>query len=237
MIDIHAHMLPGMDDGAATVEEALEMICLACDSGVAGITAVVHGNGLFEGVDEYKKRLGKLRSTLKKLEIPVALYSGMEICMGEGIIEKLRQGKLLTLNQTRYVLIEFLFNEDIEFVYDSVYRLQKEGYKVIIAHPERYYFFQEDPHLIYDFVCQKCLLQVNKGSVLGEFGSKEQRLAYQILDSNLAHAVASDAHGTRYRNSSMTEIRRILCREFSEAYAKLLLMDNPARILRDEEVL
>lgn len=237
MIDIHGHMLPGLDDGASTVEEALEMISLAYDSGVAGITAVVHGNGSFEGVEEYKQRIRKLRYILKELEIPVALYSGMEICMGEGVIEKLRQGKLLTLNQTRYVLAEFLFDENIEFVFDSVYRLQKEGYKVIIAHPERYYFFQEDPDLIYDFVRQKCLMQINKGSVLGEFGSEEQRLAYQILNSNLAHVVASDAHGTRYRNSSMTEIRRILCREFSEAYAKLLLMDNPARILRDEDVL
>ena len=75
MIDIHGHMLPGLDDGASTVEEALEMISLAYDSGVAGITAVVHGNGSFEGVEEYKQRIRKLRYILKELEIPVALYS------------------------------------------------------------------------------------------------------------------------------------------------------------------
>lgn len=237
MIDIHAHILPALDDGAATVQEALEMICLAHDSGVAGMAAIVHGDFSFSRLNAYKQRIWKLRSILKELEIPVALYSGMEICMGEGIIEKLQQGKLLTMNQTRYVLIEFLFDEDTRFVFDSVFRLQKEGYKVIIAHPERYYFFQKEPYLLYDLVRLGCVIQVNKGSVLGEFGRTEQRLAYQILESNLAQAVASDAHDTRLRNSSMAEVRNILCRDFSDSYAELLLMKNPARILRDQNVL
>lgn len=237
MIDIHAHILPGLDDGAATVQEALDMIVMAYDSGVAGITAVVHGDCAFERMDEYKQCIKKLRYILKEMDIPAALYSGMEICMEEGTIERLRQGKLLTMNQTRYVLIEFAFDENIRFVFDSVYRLQKEGYKVIIAHPERYYFFQEEPHLIYDFVRKECVMQVNKGSILGEFGRNEQRLSYQILASNLAGAVASDAHGTRFRNSSMAEVKNILCREFSNAYAELLLMENPVRILRDQDVL
>ena len=140
------------------------------------------------------------------------------------------------MNHGSYVLLEFDFRERPQQVNQAICQIQAIGYRVILAHPERYYFMQDNPEFIYELIKQDCAMQINKGSLFGEFGTYAARLAYAMLRSNLVQVVASDAHGYAGRTICMDRIRRFLIKEFSVEYAELLLEKNPDRIINNEEI-
>mgnify|MGYP000010677797 CR=1 FL=1 len=149
MIDLHTHLLPGLDDGARSWEEASEMAQTAAESGISVAAAACHANlpgretsGL---VREYRKRLEKLKELLKKYRTPLELVEGMEIMDGPELIRKLKRGDLLTINQTRYVLVEVLPDAPAWQVYRMLDHLLEEEYYPVLAHPERYRCVQKTP--------------------------------------------------------------------------------------------
>jgi protein-tyrosine phosphatase len=139
----------------------------------------------------------------------------------------------MPLNQSRYILIEFDFNEDPAYVMDILKRTQEVGAIPIVAHAERYKFIQERPEIALEWVANGFVIQVNKGSFTGRFGEAERRAAYILLENDLAAAVASDAHSPQMRTPWMEDVQALLSREFSPEYARLLLLENPARILKN----
>lgn len=237
MTDIHAHILPGLDDGPETVEESIDMICMAYENGTDRIFAASHGNFYSYTQQEYWEALEYLRMRLKGYQIPVELYPGMELYYDEHLCEKLDHREVIPMNQGSYILLEFDFREHPEQVHQAVRQVQEKGYRIILAHPERYDFMQDNPELIYDLIQRDCAMQINKGSIFGEFGACAGRLAYGMLRSNLVQVIASDAHGYAGRTISMERISRFLRTEFSTEYADLLLKENPNRIIRNEEIL
>lgn len=238
MIDIHTHILPGIDDGSGNLEESLEMCRIASSGGTRGIAATSHGNLGSDPLtaEAYKNAYRLLKQELLKAEIPVRLYSGMEIFMTADAVDKLQNGELLTLNETRYVLIEFDFQEEPWMAEEYLHMLEDAGYLPVVAHVERYYFIQRSPEIIYDWVRHGYVIQVNKGSLLGAFGKKEQDTAISLLEHNLIHVVASDAHGILRRTPDMTNIFRFLGAAAGNKYRNLILNENPARILSGEEI-
>ena len=143
----------------------------------------------------------------------------------------------MALNGTKYFLVEFDFGEDPDFCRYILGRCRDRGFWPIIAHPERYVFVQEDPEIAYEWCRMGYGLQLNKGSLLGKFGREAQITAELLADHGLAACVASDAHSPYQRTTHMGQIREFLTEQFGEAYARLLLEENPLRILVGRDLL
>ena len=241
MIDLHTHVLPGIDDGSMSMDMSLDMLSIASDSGVDVLVTTPHGNipGEYDNyVDEELTRLWDILNEEKeRAGIPIRLCRGMEIFATPDLPELLEEKRVWTLNGTSYFLTEFAFDEDPDFCWDVLSDCENLGYHPIIAHPERYFFVQEDPMIAYEWCTAGYGLQVNKGSLLGRFGEGPLRTAERLMDHGLVACVASDAHRPHRRSTFMGEIRSYLSEMYGENCMRLLLEENPARILRGEEML
>ena len=235
MIDIHSHILPGLDDGSGSLGESLAMARMAVDSGITAIIATPHC--ITDRREEVLESWRLLKQALEESEIPLKLYPGMEIFGTDETVRLLKERKLLTLNGSRYPLVEFDFGATGETETLLLYGLCKAGYRPIVAHPERYAFIQRNPVLVNRWVRMGCLMQVNRGSILGRFGRQAQAMAVEMVERGFAVAVATDAHSCRSRTPWMLDIREVLTREISGLCAKTLLQDNPRKILRNERLL
>ena len=241
MIDIHSHVLPGVDDGSESMEMSLEMLEIAVESGVETLVGTPHCN-IPEEYDNYldddlRTRWNELESAAREAKIPIRLVHGMEIFATEELPDLLREHRVWTLNDTDYFLTEFSFDEDPDFCRYILRQCSRQGWRPIIAHPERYFFIQDDPELAFEFCVSGYGLQVNKGSLLGRFGPGPKHTADLLLQHGLCACVASDAHRPYERSTHMGEVRAYLEEEYGEAYMRLLLEENPAHILSGRELL
>ena len=241
MIDIHSHVLPGIDDGSANMDMSLEMLAMAAESGVRTIVATPHCNipGEFDNYlsEELEELFQELRHEIEREEIPIRLCRGMEIYATPELPALLREKRVWTLNGGPYFLMEFSFGENPDFCEEVLRECRALGYRPVIAHPERYFFLQDDPELAYEWCTAGYALQLNKGSLLGRFGPEVRDTAELLMRHGLAACVASDAHRPYERSTHMGEIRGFLDREYGEDYRRLLLEENPARILSGRELL
>ena len=240
MTDIHCHILPEIDDGADTAETSLRMARLAAASGVKTICATPHFQCFTEAGcrSQYAlivKRFELLKGMINAEKIPVSLIPGAEIlCMPENA-SFFKAGLIPTLGNTRYILCEFTFDEELSFMEDMLFRVADAGYLPVIAHPERYDAVQENLSSLSRWFDFGYTIQLNKGSILGSFGRRAQSCALRILDAGLAHIVASDAHGTEFRTPHMTELCDFLADRVGFDYLSILTERNPARILNGRE--
>lgn len=236
MIDIHAHILPGIDDGAVDLDTTLEMAEMAAASGVQYLVATPHCNipGMYDNyrdealINAYKD----VRKAIEEANIPIQIVPGMEIYVTKDVPQLLKENKLVGLNGTKYILMEFDFDEDPEFCNHILKECAAMGYMPIIAHPERYYFVHRNPQIAFGWYEKGYHMQVNKGSILGKFGRTARNLAHLFLEENIVCCVASDAHSSWSRTPHMGEIREYLEVRYGEAYAQELLDTNPRRILK-----
>ena len=241
MFDIHCHICFGSDDGAENLETAVEMVALACERGTVGIAATPHCNipGSYANYwsSEMHDKIRRLRAELKAREIPVEIFTGQEIFCTSRTAALLTAGELITLNHSRYPLVEFDFYEYAESVYGKLKTLTAAGYVPVVAHPERYAFVAEEEDAVFKLKGLGCLLQVNKGSLDGRFGRDAFFVSRRILELHQADVVASDAHSPYMRTPDMLHTHELICEEFSYDYADLLLEKNPLRILQDRDTL
>ena len=240
MIDLHMHILPGLDDGASTMEDAIRMARMAVECGVHTVAATPHCNipGEFDNYDgyEYRDRLKEFRKELKSHEIPLKVCAGMEVYGTPEVPRLLELGRLATLNDSRYLLIEFPFEEDPYKVTGILGEILRRGYIPLIAHPERYYYVGRDPQLTYEWHQMGCRLQMNKGSVMGNFGERIEKLSLRLLDHQVIDCIASDAHSPRIRTPYMKNAWERLDEIFGPECPQILLQENPKRILEDMPV-
>lgn len=241
MIDVHSHILPGVDDGSDSIDTSLKMLAMARESGVDAIIATPHfdPNG---GYPNYASRglydlRHELETAAERAGIDISIRLGMEIMAEKELPQLLESGRVWTLCGTRYFLVEFRFDEDPAFCREILSDCRSRGYKPIIAHPERYRFIQRDPQIAYEWCRSGYGLQLNKGSLLGRFGEKTKLTAMRIIDHGIAACVASDAHGARRRTAHMSHVRDMLLSEVGEEYTNLLLERNPARIMAGRELM
>ncbi|MBQ7060636.1 MAG: hypothetical protein IJM85_02515 [Clostridia bacterium] len=241
MIDIHSHILPGIDDGSDSMETSLEMLVTAARSGVKTIVATPHCNIPDEFGNYASEKLDmlfdQLESEAENAGIPIRIVKGMEIFATDDLPQLLRDGRVWTLNGTNYFLTEFDFEEEPDYCSEILRRCASMGFCPIIAHPERYRCIQEDPQLAFNWCISGYGLQLNKASLLGKFGPETQEIAELLVDHGLAACVASDAHGVIRRTTFMGGIKEYLTDNFGEQYAMLLLSENPSRILEGKRLL
>ena len=241
MIDIHTHILPGVDDGAEDIYDSIEMASLAYEYGTKVIVATPHCNipGEYDNYfgSEYIRTFQKTKEIIQREQPGITLLAGMEVFATEDLPRLLTEGKVFPINRSRYVLMEFDFGEDPDFA-DEVLRQVKEVRAVpLIAHAERYEFVQDDPRIVYRWKKMGYEVQVNKGSFLGRFGEDAGRTAYELLNHNLVTAVASDAHSPIRRTTCMADAYDYLSEEYSSEYLNILFDINPRNICNGEKTI
>lgn len=240
MIDIHSHILPGMDDGAEDSYDALEMARMAVASGVTAMVATPHCNfpGVYDNYydKDYIETFRRLERFLEDENIPLKIYTGMEVFVTPDVPELIEKGKLLTINGGRYMLVEFAFDEEPTYVQDMLQKIADMKLCPVIAHPERYEFLQDNPKLAYQWKEQGYLLQANKGSFVGRFGRRVRNMAYRLIDDNLLSVIASDCHSQYRRTPHMLDAYDELTKDYSYKRLKKLFEENPKRICQNMEM-
>ena len=199
MIDIHTHIIPYVDDGSPNLETSIAMIKHELAIGVDEIIATPHHiYSRYEStVEVIKERFNFLCEEVKKQNLPITLYLGQEIYFThkEDIIQMLKEGKLLTLNNTNRVLLEFSFHREPDNLLEVIYNFRVNGYQVIIAHVERYEWMTYQK--VVALANEGALIQINSDAVLGYTSWKEKRFVKKLLKNNLVDYVASDTHSFR----------------------------------------
>lgn len=234
MFDIHSHILPGLDDGARNLDMSVKMALMAAESGVRAMIATPHCRE--DRALKVARTFVLLRDALKELAVPLDIYPGMEIFGTKDTASLLKSNKLFTLNNSRYPLVEFGFRSDGDRETEVLKSLVKAGYTPVVAHPERYIYIQRDPEFLNIWKRSGCLFQVNRGSLLGRFGRREQELALALVDRGFASVVASDAHSPDIRTPYMADVKELLEREFSHEAAEFLLEFCPEAIANDKDI-
>ncbi len=239
MIDIHAHILPGVDDGAKSVEDSIRMLKQAVDAGVNTICATPHVlNRITPQLDQaINQSFHLLKSRIEESRLDLRLMLGSEIYLRPDLLT-LRGHNFFSLNQTgRYVLMELPLGELPVGTDRLVYGLWLEDITPIIAHPER--SLTKTGHLreIESLVRQGALMQLNAGSLLGHFGRLCRKMAERLLDLGLVHVIASDAHDTESRSFYvLAQAYRKVLRLLDRDQAQRLFLHNPENILSGRSV-
>lgn len=207
MVDIHSHILPGLDDGSPDMDTTLKMLRNAERSGTKSIIATPHFyRGFFE--NDYEKvitSVADLKKAIKSEEIDIEIFPGQEIFLDKSTLEMYRNGIVRGLNGSRYLLVEMPLQEYSKSILDIVYELRLLGAVPIIAHPERYSYMIADINRINGFVEEGCLFQMNSGSITGVFGKQVQKTAKVLVENGLCNFIASDAHTNGRRHTGLSD--------------------------------
>ncbi|MGM9988823.1 MAG: tyrosine-protein phosphatase [Bacillaceae bacterium] len=221
MIDIHCHILPNVDDGPSNVVHSLEMAKEAAESGIRTIIATPHHqNGRYiNNRRDILNAVEQLNMCISEQGIDVTVIPGQEIRLFGEILSSEEENHLVTLGDSgKYFLIEFPSNHVPRYAERLLFDIQTAGYIPIIAHPERNAEIVEKPEILYKLVKAGALSQVTAQSVTGDFGKKVQKLTFQLIEHNLTHFIASDAHGMKGRGFKLREAYSELKREFGNDY-------------------
>lgn len=239
MIDIHSHILPMVDDGSQSVEESLAMLDQAYRHGTDAIILTPHFARPY-GYDNPRRKIKRLFDDLtqivKQERIPIDLYLGCEFLFSSRRDFRHYREEITTLNQTRYLLYEFYFDVLSDEIIAASKDVLKAGYIPVIAHPERYDAFQVDLALPYQLMDLGVLLQMNKGSINGDFGPVVRDTVMRLLSEGLIALVGSDAHDMRMRHPRLMSSYRRVSRYFGSMYADEVYNIHPERLLRDEDI-
>jgi protein-tyrosine phosphatase len=240
MIDLHCHILPGLDDGAKTLEEALEMARIAENDGIKTIVATPHffrGDVFAGDVASIEEKRRDLIEALGKNGIQVEVKPGAEVHISHNLIEEIKKGRgSLVLNGSSYMFVEFPSDHIFPGVKNLFFDLMSEGITPIITHPERNSVFKENPGLLFDLVEAGALAQANSGSFLGLYGGKSAEVVLRFLEWNLIHFIASDGHSPRSIPPRLTGALERAESVVGKERALALVKDNPQAVLDDKEL-
>lgn len=218
MFDLHCHILPGIDDGAKNMDEALDMARLAVNEGITHILATPHHKNR-NWINEKPKVIDlveKLQKEIDQQNIPLTIFPGQEIRIYGEIIEDIKAGKILfTDEQQHYVLIEFPTQNIPTFAERLFYELELTGITPVIVHPERNREILEHPNRLKSLVDKGALAQLTAASLVGGFGKQIEKFSEQLINHNLVHFIASDAHNMTNRKFHMNEAYMKLEKQFS----------------------
>ena len=234
MIDMHSHIINGIDDGSKSIEMTINMLRKAEESGTTDIIATPHFmRGRFEvEYNEVLKKVEELKNMALENNININIYAGQEVYYNKNILQYYNDNMIGTINNTKYMLIEFpMLDFNIDEIIDTIYELQIRGIVPIIAHPERYKLFIKKPSMINVLINEGMLFQMNAGSITGKFGRDVKKTATKYLEHNIYSFIGSDAHRDRGRDTDMREALNIL-----EEHKKEEFINNGRVILENKDV-
>ena len=235
-IDIHTHILPGVDDGSKSINESLEIIDYLKNLGITDIVLTSH---YMKGTNyEYntKSRINILNNLEKELnDNNIRLYLGNEVYLCDEVVDLYKQGEICTINNSKYMLVELPLSSYYKNYPNILCELNDIGIVPIIAHPERYRFIQNNQKRINELLEFRCLLQINVDSLVGKYGKKAQKLAKFLLKKNLVSFVATDTHyvsNPKVLEKAYKKLKKIVG---EEKYNELVYL-NPRRVIENKTV-
>lgn len=234
LVDTHCHILPEVDDGPRNMEETRQMLQEAYEDGIRYIIATPHHHPRRgrKSPKQLRRQLKLVREEAAQISGELRIYLGTEIYFGQDIPERLREEQILTMNRTRYVLVEFSPGDPFEYICQGIQQIQMKGYEVILAHIERYQCMYKNienaEHLKYMGV----RIQVNADSITGESGWKAKRLVRRLIDERLVFCVGTDAHDPKRRPPRMKKAAEYVEKKCGEDYARRIFFSNPRIMLR-----
>jgi len=237
-VDIHCHLLPGIDDGSTDLETSLEMARMATQDGTDTIIVTPHQLGNFghnQG-DDIRKRTAALQHALEEHQIALQILPGGDVRIEDGMIEQLLSGEVMSLGDLRrHVLLEL--PHELYFPMEGVLTaLERQGMTGILSHPERNRGILREPRLVSQLVGEGCLMQVTAGSLMGTFGPNCQQLAEWMVAEGLVHFIATDAHGIKKRRPLMQRAFDRVRELAGKSAAKNLCIRNPGLVARGQRV-
>ena len=234
MIDIHCHILPGIDDGAKNVEDSLTMAREAVKEGIHTIIATPHLNSQYDNrKPAILEKVDLLNRNLQEANIHMKILPGQEPRIFGEILADLETGDIQTLNDSQYVFIEFPSSHVPRYTEKLLFDVQVKGLTPIIVHPERNAELIERPETLYKLVEKGALTQVTASSLCGYFGKKIKNYSMQLIESNQTHFIASDAHNVVNRTFKMDEAFSLIDSKFGTDY--VYLFKENAELLIDKK--
>lgn len=234
MIDLHCHILPGLDDGPRTIDESVEMCRIAYADGVRTIVATPHFcPGRFEHPHEQiKEKIGELQAALRAARIVLDVLPGADVAITPELDGHLEKYAYLTINGAgRYFLAEFPHTAVPPHWEAFLYTFLRRGIVPIITHPERNGWFLSRPDALVPFVNAGGLVQITAMSIQGVGGEESRRCAVHLLKSGLAHVIATDAHSATERKPLLSEAVAIAGQLLGQEQARRMVVDTPRAIL------
>lgn len=230
MIDIHSHILPGLDDGSETIEQSIEMLRMAAASGTTDIVASPHANPDFEfDPAEVEWKIAELQAAAG--ENPRIHYGCDFHLTPENIENALREPGKYSINHRGYLLVEFADSFIPKSTNDIFAAMIESGIRPIITHPERNLLLQKRVEQLEAWVEMGCLMQVTAQSLLGMFGNRAKDSSHALMARRLVHFLASDAHDLKRRTTELRPAWNYVAEHYGAGLARLLLIDNPQAVI------
>lgn len=236
MLDMHAHILPGVDDGPKTMAESIELLKLAEAEGIEDIIATSHAYSPHYDVPKklVLEKLAALREEVSKHDLKIRLHAGQEVRIQDNTVEQLEAGQALTLAGSKYVLLELPSSGIPAYTIQIIQGILNLNKVPIIAHPERNRAIAEKPSRLERLITHGALSQVTAGSLAGHFGKNVQKLSLKLVEANLVHTYGSDVHHKETRPFLFEKGLDYLDRHNHHDLADILL-ENNARILTNQD--
>jgi protein-tyrosine phosphatase len=239
VIDLHCHLLPGIDDGASDLDDSIAMARAAVDGGVGEIAATPHVSGTYQNDPAtLAERCAQVQEALDGAGVPLRVHTGAEI--SHTMFHDLSDDALraCALGGGRYLLLEAPYTGPAPFIDRMIYELQLKGFQILLAHPERIGAFQRDIGLLEKLVDQGALCSVTAGSVSGQFGGPVKRFTQDLFARGLVHNLASDAHDAVHRSPALQPALDKAVRALPELEPSLgwLTLEVPRAILAGERI-
>lgn len=230
MIDLHSHILPGLDDGPQTLEECAAMLRMAAEAGTTDIVATPHANLQFrfqpELIEEKIAELGRACGPILRI------HRGCDFHLSyDNIQDALANPTRYTINQKNYLLVEFSDLLIAKTIDEILFRLREAGITPIVTHPERNWLLQQRVEQLHTWVLNGCLIQVTAQSFWGRFGPEARRFCRELMQRDLVHFVASDAHDCEDRPPRLDTAYQHIAKKYGEERAQRLLVKNPRTVL------
>lgn len=237
MIDIHSHILPGIDDGAATTAEAIQIANAAVEEGITSIIATPHHqNGKYiNSKQSILENVEELNVLLRNENIPLTILPGQETRIHGDLLNELDTDVILPLNHTNYIFIELPSGHVPRYTEQLLFDIQLKGLTPIIVHPERNAEIIENPDLLYKLVSKGALTQITSSSITGHFGKNIKKFTLQLIEAQLTHFLASDVHSLKNRPFRLADGYGVLNKEFGSE-AVYLFKENTELLVKDMAV-
>ncbi|WP_423188931.1 tyrosine-protein phosphatase [Alkalibacterium sp. f15] len=220
MFDLHCHILPGIDDGAKTWDDSIDMAKLAVEEGITHILATPHhmNRNWMNDKQKVMPLVKELQAELDRQKIALTIFPGQEVRLYGEILKDMEDNKILFVDdQKQNVLIEFPTESIPTYTERLFYDLQSHGKTPIIVHPERNHEIIEHPNRLKNLVDKGALAQLTAASYTGGFGKKIEKTSKELIEANLVHFIASDAHNTTNRSFHMKEAYELLAKEYGRS--------------------
>jgi protein-tyrosine phosphatase len=236
MIDIHHHLLPGLDDGAVDLDTSVAMARLAADDGITHVVCTPHANETYSFDPAVNaKKIATLRARLEAEQIPLTLGLGCDLHLSYDNIQTARNDPArFSINGLGYLLVELPDYGLSPHLTETFYELRLAQLTPILTHPERNRTLQCGSERMIDWLRGGLLIQVTADSVLGHMGKQAETVAHRLLADRWVHFLATDAHSTRGRPPRMRAAHALVAKKYGAAYADLLCFQNPSAVFHGQ---